>query len=148
AEGLSARHVVVGENFTFGHKAAGTVATLQELGPNLGFTAESVALLDVEGRRVSSSSVRESLVAGELDWPRTALGRRFVLDGEVVSGAGRGKGLGFPTANLRTRPRLLLPGSGIYAGLATFDGLRAIAAVSIGTNPTFGSEPLHAEAFL
>jgi riboflavin kinase/FMN adenylyltransferase len=77
-----------------------------------------------------------------------ALGRRFVLDGEVTSGHGRGKGLGFPTANLRTWPRLLLPGQGIYAGVAETGGRRYRAAIDVGTNPTFGTEPLHVEAFL
>ena len=67
---------------------------------------------------MSSTSIREALAAGDLAWPAEALGRRFVLDGEVVTGHGRGKGLGFPTANLRTWPRLLLPGQGIYAGVA------------------------------
>jgi riboflavin kinase/FMN adenylyltransferase len=71
-----------------------------------------------------------------------------VLDGEVVAGAGRGKGLGYPTANLRTWPRLLLPGSGIYAGVAEVSGERHVAAISVGTNPTFGAEPLHVEAYL
>src|SRR3954463_1907194 len=79
---------------------------------------------------------------------RGALGRRFVLDGEVVTGHGRGKGLGYPTANLRTRPRLLLPGQGIYAGVAEHRGRRYRTAFDVGTNPTFGVEPLHVEAFL
>ncbi len=71
------------------------------------------------------------------------------VDGEVVAGAGRGKGLGYPTANLRTWPRLLLPGQGIYAGVAELqDGSRYLAAIDVGTNPTFGTEPLHVEAFL
>ena len=70
------------------------------------------------------------------------------MDGEVVSGHGRGKGLGFPTANLQTWPRLLLPGQGIYAGVAELAGRRHPAAIDVGTNPTFGTEPLHAEAFL
>jgi riboflavin kinase / FMN adenylyltransferase len=147
-EGLSAEHVVVGENFTFGHKAAGDIETLRRLGPAGRFTSEAVELVDLGGRRVSSTSIREALGEGDLEWPRRALGRRFVLDGEVVAGAGRGKGLGFPTANLRTWPRLLLPGSGIYAGTAEHHGDRHVAAISVGTNPTFGSEPLHVEAFL
>ena len=71
-----------------------------------------------------------------------------MLDGEVVAGAGRGKGLGYPTANLRTWPRLFLPGSGIYAGVAEAAGERHVAAISVGTNPTFGAEPLHVEAYL
>jgi len=149
AEGVRARHVVIGANFTYGHRAAGTVETLGPMGKPHGITAEAAELLDVEGHRVSSSSIREALAGGDLAWPRAALGRRFVLDGEVVSGAGRGKGLGFPTANLRTWPRLLLPGSGIYAGVAELaNGAHHVAAISVGTNPTFGSEPLHAEAYL
>src|SRR5262245_50852601 len=146
--GLHADHCVMGANFTFGHRAAGTVEMLIEVGPRHGFTAERVDLLDIDGRRVSSSSIRDGLAEGDLEWPRTALGRRFVLDGTVVGGAGRGRGLGFPTANLRTWPRLLLPGRGIYAGRAAVDGGTHVAAVSVGTNPTFGVEPLHVEAFL
>jgi riboflavin kinase / FMN adenylyltransferase len=147
--GLHARHARVGANFTFGHRAAGTVATLRDVGRPLGMTADEVGLLEIEDRVVSSSSVREALAAGDLTWPRTALGRRYAVEGDVVSGAGRGKGLGFPTANLRTWPRLLLPGQGIYAGVAElFDGSRYPAAIDVGTNPTFGVEPLHVEAFL
>jgi riboflavin kinase / FMN adenylyltransferase len=146
--GLHAIHAVMGANFTFGHRAAGTVERLPELGAPYGMTAEGVALLEVGGRRVSSSSVRDALSAGDLGWPLQALGRRFVLDGEVVSGHGRGKGLGYPTANLRTWPRLLLPGQGIYAGVAQHGDRRFLAAIDVGTNPTFGSEPLHVESFL
>jgi riboflavin kinase/FMN adenylyltransferase len=148
AGGVHAVHAVMGANFTFGHRAAGTVENLPELGAPYGLTAESVGLVEVEGRTVSSSSIREALSAGDLSWPRIALARRFVLDGEVVSGHGRGKGLGFPTANLRTWPRLLLPGQGIYAGVAEHRGQRHAAAIDVGTNPTFGTEPLHTEAFL
>ena len=147
--GLHAVHARVGANFTFGHRAAGTVATLAEAGGPLGMTADEVGLFEVEGRVVSSSSIREALATGDLAWPRTALGRRYAVDGEVVAGAGRGKGLGYPTANLRTWPRLLLPGQGIYAGVAELqDGTRYSAAIDVGTNPTFGTEPLHVEAFL
>jgi riboflavin kinase/FMN adenylyltransferase len=147
--GLHAVHARVGANFTFGHRAAGSVETLAAVGAALGMTADEVELFTIDGRVVSSSSVRESLSVGDLAWPHLALGRRFAVDGEVVSGAGRGKGLGYPTANLRTWPRLLLPGQGIYAGVAElFDGSRYPAAIDVGTNPTFGVEPLHVEAFL
>jgi riboflavin kinase/FMN adenylyltransferase len=147
-DGLHAVHAVMGANFTFGHRALGTVENLPVLGEPYGLSAEGVELIDLGGRAVSSSSVREALAAGDLDWPLRALGRRFVLDGEVVSGHGRGKGLGYPTANLRTWPRLLLPGQGIYAGVAEHRGGRHVAAIDVGTNPTFGTEPLHVEAFL
>jgi riboflavin kinase/FMN adenylyltransferase len=147
-DGLRAEHCVMGANFTFGHRARGTVELLMEEGARYGFTAERVELRELDGRVVSSSSIREALAAGDLDWPRRGLGRRFVLDGTVVSGAGRGQGLGFPTANLRTWPRLLLPGQGIYAGRAVVDGRAYVAAIDVGTNPTFGTEPLHVESFL
>ncbi len=148
-DGLHAEHSVLGANSTFGHHALGTVDTLPELGRPYGLSSEGVELLPLEGRTVSSSSIREALASGDLTWPTVALGRRFVLDGEVVSGHGRGTKLGFPTANLRTFPRLLLPGRGIYAGVAELDGGDLYrAAIDVGTNPTFGVEPLHVEAFL
>lgn len=148
AEGVHAVHVAMGENFTFGFKAAGTMATLPAMAAAHGLTAEAVPLLRLGERVVSSTSVREALAAGDLAWPAEALGRRFVLDGEVVTGHGRGRGLGFPTANLRTGHRLLLPGHGIYAGIADYRGRRYRTALDVGTNPTFGVEPLHVEAFL
>jgi riboflavin kinase/FMN adenylyltransferase len=146
--GVHAVHAAMGANFTFGFKALGTVESLPVLGAPYGLTAERVGLLEIGGRVVSSSSIREALTSGDLTWPATALGRRFVLDGEVVTGHGRGKGLGYPTANLRTWPRLLLPGQGIYAGIAEHAGHPYRAAIDVGTNPTFGVEPLHVEAFL
>jgi riboflavin kinase/FMN adenylyltransferase len=148
AEGLRTKHVVIGSNFTFGHKATGNLATLSDQGAGHGFTVEGIALLKLDGRPVSSSSIREELMAGDLEWPTTALGRRFVVDGMVVPGAGRGAGLGFPTANLEVPARMLLPAEGVYAGKASVGGEGHVAAINIGTNPTFGAEPLHAEAYL
>ena len=145
---IHATHATMGANFTFGFKALGTMENLSALGEPFGLTAEAVPLVDLEGRTVSSTSVRESLAAGDLDWPHRALGRRFVLDGAVVTGHGRGRSLGYPTANLRTWPRLLLPGQGIYVGVAELHGRRYRTALDVGTNPTFGVEPLHVEAFL
>ena len=147
-EGTHARHAAMGANSTFGFKARGTIENLPELGAPFGLTAQGVELVQIDGRTVSSTSIREALASGDLDWPGLALGRRFVLDGEVVTGHGRGRGLGYPTANLRMRPRLLLPGQGIYAGVAEHRGRRYRAAIDVGTNPTFGVEPLHVEAFL
>lgn len=147
-EALGAQRVTVGANFTYGNRAAGTVETLVAAAPAAGFEAERIDLVDLDGRRVSSSSIRTALAEGDLDWPTRALGRRYAVEGTVVSGAGRGHGMGYPTANLETSPRLLLPANGIYAGRASCDGVRAVAAVSVGTNPTFGSEPLHVEAYL
>lgn len=147
-EGLATRHVVVGSNFTFGHRAEGNLASLQEMGGDRGFDAQDVALQNVGGRRFSSTSIREALEAGDLDWPEHALGRRFAVDGRVVAGAGRGATLGYPTANLEIGPKMLLPAEGVYAGRAFTAGGSYVAAVNVGTNPTFGQEPLHVEAFL
>jgi len=124
------------------YRAAGVVE------PAHGFTAERVELLHLGERKVSSSSIREALVEGDLTWPQEALGRRFVLDGMVVRGAGRGTGIGWPTANLQTLPRLLLPGSGVYAGRVKVPAGGFVSAINVGTNPTFGVEPLHVESFL
>lgn len=147
-EGLSTRHVSIGTNFTFGHKAAGNFQVLAELGGARDFTVEPIGIFKVEGRPVSSTSIREALAEGDLDWPERALGRLYVVEGHVVPGAGRGRGLGWPTANLRTPDGILLPGRGVYACLATLDGEAYAAAVNIGINPTFGGEPLHMEAHL
>ena len=148
ARGLEARQVVVGANFTFGHRAAGNVDVLKELGAGAGFDVEGVGLFTLAGRRVSSTSVREALAEGDLDWPQQALGRRYSVEGTVVPGAGRGRDLGFPTANLRTPPGLQLPGRGVYAGRAGTGGMWWKAAINVGVNPTFGREPLHVEAYL
>jgi len=155
-EGTGIRHAVIGSNFTFGHKAMGNLAVLTDLGAENGFTVEGVGLIRIDGRRVSSSSIRGALAEGDLGWPGEALGRRYAVDGIVTAGAGRGSGLGFPTANLATPARMLLPAEGVYAGKAYPGGPAAgsahaaghVAAINVGTNPTFGAEPKHVEAYL
>jgi riboflavin kinase/FMN adenylyltransferase len=147
-QGLSAAHAVVGSNFTFGHQARGNLSVLADLGEASGFSVEGVPLLELDGRPVSSSSIREALTVGDLDWPTEALGRRPAVDGVVTAGAGRGRGMGFPTANLTVPGRILLPAQGVYAGKAYSDGAAWVAAIDVGTNPTFGGEPLHVEAYL
>jgi riboflavin kinase / FMN adenylyltransferase len=146
--GLNARHVAVGANFTFGHRAAGNLAVLSDLGADVGFAVEGVGLFTLDGRRVSSTSIREALAEGDLDWPKRALGRRYSVEGTVVPGAGRGRDLGFPTANLRTPSGIQLPGRGVYAGRAATGRRWWRAAINVGINPTFGEEPLHVEAHL
>jgi len=128
--------VVAGPDFRFGHQRTGDLALLGRLG----FDARSVPL--VEG--VSSSRIRDLLHAGEIERAAGLLGRPPDLDGIVVSGDSRGGALGFPTANLRVDPQLLVPEFGIYAGAA--EGTRA--AISIGTNPHYGGDERRIEAFL
>jgi riboflavin kinase / FMN adenylyltransferase len=153
AERLHAAAVVVGENFRFGHKAAGDVPLLARLGEKYDFTAEGVPLLVADGLTLSSSYIREQLAAGDVAAAAVALGRPHRVEGVVVRGHMRGRGLGFPTANLETPPHTATPADGIYAGwLARLDldgteTSRWPAAISVGTNPTFGIGDRAVEAY-
>jgi riboflavin kinase / FMN adenylyltransferase len=142
AERLHAAVVVVGENFRFGHKAAGDVALLASLGEKYDFTAEPLPLF-VRDDAVSSSAIRERIAAGDVAGAALGLGRPHRVEGVVVRGHQRGRALGFPTANLQTPAYTAIPADGVYAGwLARLDGdgseaERWPAAISVGTNPTF-----------
>lgn len=145
---LAAVRVVVGTNFRFGAHAAGDVVTLLELGEEHGFTPEAVTLLELDGRRISSSAIRQHLESGEVDWARSALGRPFQLPGEVVRGDGRGRSIGFPTANLSPTPGLVVPGTGVYAGHAEVDGTWLPAVTNVGVRPTFDGRTMTVEVHL
>ncbi len=136
--GLHARAVVVGANFRFGHKAAGDVALLSELGAKLGFDAEGIPL-DGGPQVWSSTYVRNCLLAGDVEGAEEALGRQFGVRGVVVKGDQRGRELGFPTANVPVQG-LCVPGDGVYAGWLVHGDQRLPAAISVGTNPTFDGE--------
>jgi len=147
-EQLGAHTVVVGHNFTFGHKAMGTVETLVELGKKFGI-AVSVVPLRGDGQYWSSTRIRKAVLAGDVLLARELLGRPHRLSGEVVHGDHRGRELGYPTANMAVEGGLIIPCDGVYSGLATIGDVVAPAAISIGTNPTFeGVEGRRVEAFL
>jgi riboflavin kinase/FMN adenylyltransferase len=133
---IGAEVVVAGTNFRFGRSRSGDLALLG----SLGFDVRAVPL--VEG--VSSSRIRELLRVGEVGRAAGLLGRPAEVEGTVVAGDARGGTLGFPTANLRPDPLLLVPAFGIYAGAAE----EGRAAISIGTNPHYGGEERRIEAFL
>jgi riboflavin kinase / FMN adenylyltransferase len=133
---IGAQVVVAGANFRFGRGRSGDLALLERLG----FDIRPVPL--VEG--ISSTRIRDLLRAGEVERAARLLGRPPDLDGTVVAGDARGGTLGFPTANLRLDPQVLVPAYGIYAGAAADHR----AAVSIGTNPHYGGEERRIEAFL
>lgn len=144
---LGAREIVVGFNHRFGRGARGDVAMLRSLGEHLGFTTHVAAPLTVEGVAVSSSEIRASLQRGDLAAAARLLGRPYTLQGSVGHGAGRGRTLGFPTANLEpTRPVLVAPG--VYACTAEVDGHKERAVVNVGVRPTFGEATLAVEAYL
>jgi riboflavin kinase/FMN adenylyltransferase len=132
---LGAKHVSVGENFRFGHGAAGDAAFL---GGRPEFETEVVPLIENGGQTVSSSRIRELVSAGAVADAAQLLGGPFVLEGTVVEGDARGRQLGMPTANLETHPDVVVPAVGIYAARARLDdGQEVPAAVSIGVRPTF-----------
>lgn len=147
-EHLHAATVVVGENFRFGHKAAGDVALLTELGRRFGFGVENSPLLTDDGTTFSSTYVRACIAAGDVSAAALALGRDHRVEGVVVRGDQRGRGMGFPTANLETLPHAAVPADGVYAGWLVRAGKRLPAAVSVGTNPTFSGTQRRVEAYV
>ena len=146
---LQARGVVVGANFRFGHKAAGDVAILTELGQAKGFSTTGVSLLELDGQAISSTRIRAALDDGQVELAARMLGRPHVVDGVVVHGDARGATIGFPTANVQVSERLSVPQIGVYAGYTVLaDGARVACVTSVGINPTFGGQDLRVEAHL
>lgn len=146
-ERLHARDVVVGFNHTFGRGARGSAQLLQALSQRLGFRCDVVPPLLIDGVAVSSSEVRAALKAGQVERANRYLGRPYAVGGQVVQGAGRGRSLGFPTANIRPDRPLLVP-AGVYACRAQVDGQSHPAVVNIGVRPTFEERRLVVEAHL
>lgn len=147
-EHLHAALVVVGQNFRFGHKAAGDVALLERLGRTFGFGVEPAPLVAVDDTVFSSTYIRSCVDAGDVAAAAVALGRPHRVAGVVVRGDRRGHDLGFPTANLLTGPHAAIPADGIYAGWLVRRDERLPAAISIGTNPTFSGRQRRVEAYV
>ena len=143
---LNAKHVVVGEDFRFGCRGAGTVQLLTELGAEFGFEVSAIAPVLVDGQRVSTSLVRQLLDAGEVGIAARLLGRAHSTRGPVEHGLKLGRQLGFPTANIARSAEGFLPLDGIYAGWLITDGTRYPAALSIGINETLQAVPRVLEA--
>jgi riboflavin kinase / FMN adenylyltransferase len=153
---LGVAHVVVGHDFSFGRGRAGTTATLADLGTRHGFAVTIIPAVTVDGLICSSTKIREFLLEGRVEGAALLLGRPAEVTGTVVRGAGRGRALGIPTANLDVEGDLPLK-TGIYAARAQLLERGASgkgdhrAAVSVGTNPTFtgpGPAPITVEAYL
>jgi riboflavin kinase/FMN adenylyltransferase len=150
---LHAAAVVVGGDFRFGHKARGDVQLLDKLGEKYDYTVEGLPLLVLDDVTISSTAIRTLLAAGDVAEAARLLGRPHRVEGVVVRGHQRGRQLGFPTANVESPPHTAIPADGIYAGwLARLDAdggnaQRWPAAISIGTNPTFGAGERTVEAY-
>lgn len=147
ARRLGARWVVVGYDFTFGRNRTGSPAALVEMGRDLGFDVDVVPPLMRGGAIVSSSRIRELLLAGRVREAGELLCRPYALSGPVVTGAGRGRKLGFPTANIQFTQELV-PLPGVYVVEAEVDGERRRGVANVGFNPTFGENSLGVEVHL
>ncbi|NLE81626.1 MAG: bifunctional riboflavin kinase/FAD synthetase [Rhodococcus sp.] len=158
-ERLHVTEVVVGENFTFGKKAAGDVNMLREMGERFGFAVDGVTLLAEHAVTFSSTYIRACVDAGDMAAATEALGRPHRVEGVVVHGDGRGRQLGYPTANVAPPMFSAIPADGVYAAWFTVlghgadlgtvvPGERYMAAVSVGTNPTFSGRTRTVEAFV
>jgi riboflavin kinase/FMN adenylyltransferase len=148
---LGAKEIVVGFNHTFGHDARGTAAFLTELGPQHGFAARVLPPLRLRGQTVSSGAIRALLHEGDAAHAAELLGHPYAITSAVLRGAGRGRTLGFPTANLRPDRPLALA-AGVYVARAIWtgsgDGGAADAVVNVGYRPTFGENQYWVEAYL
>jgi riboflavin kinase/FMN adenylyltransferase len=144
---LNAAAVVIGENFTFGHRALGNTEILRQLGDAYGF-AVTVEPLMHDSESISSTWIRRLIEAGSVSEAGRLLGHSFRLAGKIEEGDKRGRDLGYPTANLRWPESALIPGEGVYAGYVFVDSQPQPAAISVGSNPQFGGVEPRIEAFI
>ena len=148
-EDAGMRLLVVGENFALGRGREGTPQRLSELGASLGFEVVAVPLLAHDGERVSTTLVRESLSAGEMERVAELLGRAYTLRGPVVHGDERGREIGFPTLNVGVSADRALPPNGVYVTRTVIgDGREFASMTNIGTRPTFDGTQRHVETHL
>lgn len=135
---IGVAHLVIGYDHGFGRDRTGDAELLRAIGDELGFGVDVVPPILVDGEAISSSLIRRALEAGDVARAAAALGRPYTLSGTVVPGAGRGRDLGFPTANVRIPDaRKLLPLDGIYAVRAEIDSRRLDGLLHLGPRPTF-----------
>lgn len=146
---MGAEAVVVGENFRFGHRAAGDVGDLAALMKEMGGTAHAVPVRGTgEHREINSTRIRALISEGEVVEASGLLGRPYVVRGEVVEGDRRGRSIGFPTANVRLDPAALVPARGVYAGFGRVGEETYAACTNVGVAPTFDRAESRVEAHL
>ena len=141
--------LVIGHDHGFGRGRSGDVDLLRKIGREDAFAVDVVPAVMLEGRPVSSTLIRRAVAGGDLETARRGLGRWYSATAPVVRGAGRGRGIGVPTANLAPlSPKKLLPPDGVYAVRVSFEGERRGAMLNLGTQPTFGDATRRLEAHL
>jgi riboflavin kinase/FMN adenylyltransferase len=137
---LKVKTVVVGFNYTFGYKGLGTPEMLKQFGEKLGYKTIVVEPVSKNGIIVSSTEIRRLVSEGDISLAAQLLGRSFFLEGKVVKGDGRGKNLGFPTANLSIPQEMVIPNNGVYAVKVVYAGKEYPGGLNIGTKPTFAGK--------
>jgi len=145
---LRMRGLIIGPDFALGHEREGNVDTLQALGQEMDFNLTVIPPIMIDEEVVSSSAIRNALAEGDMKKVHNLAGYYFSLSGQVITGAGRGKELGFPTANLDLDQEQALPLDGIYATLTYIDGTAYQSVVNIGQRPTFGSNQRTVEVYV
>jgi len=139
---LGLRSLWVGEDFALGRSRQADVTALSELGESMGYTVHVTPTELVDGEKVSSSLIRQEICLGNVERANNLLGHNFTINGQVTHGNGRGKNLGFPTANISLWPLQIIPAAGVYACWAWLGGERFAAATNVGMRPTFEKEPV------
>ncbi len=145
---LKMQSLWVGSDFALGYKREGNVAFLRDRGQEKGFSVQEVDLLFGDGDKISSSAIREAIIAGDLAQAKAWLGRPYSVTGEVVHGEKRGRQIGFPTANTATWDEQVLPANGIYAGWARLGHERFMAMTNVGVRPHFDGRVVTVEPHL
>jgi riboflavin kinase / FMN adenylyltransferase len=144
---IGTKHLVIGYDYKFGRNREGDVALLRQMGKEFGFPVDVLDPIGAEGEIYSSTRIRQMVGDGDVKGVVRLLGRHYFLDGTVIHGHHRGKGLGFPTANLATDNELI-PKTGVYAVKVKIDDIMYDGACNIGSNPTFGNEEASIEVFI
>lgn len=147
-ENYQPQFIVVGPNYSFGHRGTGNPRLLKQAEERYGYAAEVLPAVYLEEQLVSSTAIRQYIAAGDMENATRMLGRSLLFDGEVIQGSRRGRGLGFPTANLAINPGFAIPADGVYVARVHWQGQSFAAVVNIGDNPTFHDAERHLEAFL
>ncbi len=143
ASRLDIRRLLVGQDFALGRGREGSLPRLQQIGEQLGYSLQVIEPVHLEGERISSSLTRAYLLEGAVNQAARLLGRYYHIGGRVIHGDGRGKQLGFPTANLDFWTEKLLPANGVYATWAWVAGQRCPAVTNLGVRPTFDQQAPH-----
>jgi riboflavin kinase/FMN adenylyltransferase len=145
---LKMRGLIIGSDFALGKAREGDTGALKKLGREMDFSVTVVPPLEINGEVVSSTSIRKALADGDMGKVHELTGRYYSLYGSVVTGAGRGEGMGFPTANLNVSAGQAIPPDGVYASLAHINGKVYQSMTNVGRNPTFGKNERTVESYL